>query len=255
MCLTRSLTLVAVSLVLLVVNSVVGDLRSVQLQDDGTLIAHPKSTEEFTEVQVLDRLHYRPKGDLAKAEYIANLLYKIEAKEVTQLCKRLSVADLIAQNELNSLESGCTKEALRRRADVYLTAARTCPFKPSGLYFGISMYTHKLLRMATYYCYQNKDQLVKNGIVTEDFLDSLNEAYFKDALSDDDYDEEVEVLVSRPSTSEIALLISLEETKEEEAAKKERNLHESATGEEVGNVQNRQKAGSQWLRKLVCLTK
>lgn len=261
------LIVAVVSLVAFVVNTTAGDQRIARLQEDGTLIDHPEPSEKFTTSQLWKKLNgfdYYSKGDLASAKYVANLLYETNAKKDTEVIKGVKVAELIAQNEFKTLDLGCTKEAFRSRARVYLNIRVACIDRMSGECIGITVYVVKLLQMATYYCYLNKYEVVKEGINKKDFIYFLKEAYDNEAPSDYVNGKLIVEAVSKRYILDIAGFIMQDFSREEEDAKKKRNsqekieiqeerkkriVPEAAARKEAATVRVKQKTGSKWWTK------
>lgn len=160
-------------LVLLVDKTVAYPPEIVQIQENGTIIAHPEPSETLTRSELLEELGKLPGEYAGKvSERVAHLLYSAKNKADNEVMAGVTVAELVAQNQFETLALECTKDAIRRRTKIY---AKTRPLEMgnTGVEFAINVYTLRLLRLVAGYCGQNFIQVVNENINDSDWMSFL----------------------------------------------------------------------------------
>lgn len=177
--LSRSGLIVVVGLVLAGQTKAEDSAHTVLLED-GTFIAHPEASKELARDQLLEKLNeinHSHSGGIS--DLVADLLYRSDDKENTIVFKDVTVAELIAQNELQSLELGCSLKSLRRRAKLF---RRTTPSEFvdddgdlifNNTEFAVNVYVMTLLQKTADYCLDRWDDVTAKRIMDTFQLSAL----------------------------------------------------------------------------------
>lgn len=138
-----------------------------RLQEDSTLIAHPKwedkiSTDQLT--QELEKLQWTyMESKVRTAEQVAALLYTSVSKYDTELVAGVTVADLIHQNNFQPI-ADCSKKAFKKRSDLFERTMRAARGSRKGLAYAVNVYAMSCFFLAADQCLSSLDQVIRGEV-------------------------------------------------------------------------------------------
>lgn len=167
---------------LVIVSAVlVGQAMAAVVSGDGTLIVHPQPTEELTRQELLFKLNGLKHDDTNRkvpvSVQVADLLYRANDKASTKVIVETTVAELIEQNNFQSLAE-CSQAAFKKRADVWQRTPRGRNL--DGIPFGVHVYLLKTLHLAVENCLKNLHEVIDRKINDQVWLSGLALSFMLD---------------------------------------------------------------------------
>lgn len=153
-----------------------------ELQQDGSLIAHPEPEDVLTKDEAITELNKTPleeDREFPVSQVVVDYLYEMDQSD--ELFPGITVADLIEQNNFGSVSKGCSIDALKKRAAMS-EEVLMAPTTNLGTYFAANVFVMQCLNLAVEYCLNHASEIPMAAELNGARIARLGEAYEQEGL-------------------------------------------------------------------------